>query len=742
MKTIDEFSDQEPAPQSGGIGLNDIIRMLFKHKWKLALFTLLGLGAAAAIYINHTPEYESTSKIFVRYVEEVSNVDSTPGGAMRSMPNSEGVITAETEILKSWDLAKEVVEEVTPAFILGPRAEASLSLATHRFVSGLDVDAPKGSRVITVSFRHIDPDVAVKALNTLVKLYREKHVEIHRATKSRETSRSRRTAMTAKLTELTEEIEKVKAENGISSLPDAAAGLNKRSDDIRTDASHAEVELAEQKARILDLEAKGYLKEAAALSGQEKSSGEVAPQADPKPDHAVHLKYQALVKQLTRLQDEELALLSSYSPEGEPVKAKRREIKDAEAQRAKLEAEHPALLRVTPVTSSGASVPQSIDPMMETVRLATLTARVDLLRKREETLKEEFKQFSGISKRIHELERERDLQTEGLKHFAANFQRTEFETPLTADQYDNIVVVQSSSPPVLALSKLMKVVAAVGFGGLALGLAVVAFLELVLNRSIKRPLELEVRSGIPLFLNIPNVSRKNRRALANGRKRPAGQELIASGPEPWAGGHFIRPYAEAIRDRLVLHFEQIGLTRKPKLVAVASYSKGAGVSTIASGIASALSEVGDGKVLLVDMNVAHAAVHPFFEGKPAATLTDALESGGKIESVSENLYLATAANGNGNSGAQMFPKRFYDLMPNFQASDFDYIIFDMPPMDESTLTLAMSGYMDKTLLVVEAEKDNRDVVKRASAELLRARARLSGILNKTRSYGPKWLQEA
>lgn len=200
----------------------------------------------------------------------------------------------------------------------------------------------------------------------------------------------------------------------------------------------------------------------------------------------------------------------------------------------------------------------------------------------------------------------------------------------------------------------------------------------------------------------------------------------------------MRPYAEALRDRLVLYFEQIGLTRKPKLVGVASYSKGAGVSTIASGIAAALSEVGDGKVLLVDINSNNATVHPFFEGKPAASLMEALESGGKIGSVSRNLCLAKAPAPHGG----LFPKRFYDLMPNFQASEFDYIIFEMPPMDTSSLALALSGFMDKMLLVVEAERDNRDLVKRAGAELRQAKAKLSGVLNKTHSYGPKWLQEA
>jgi len=89
--------------------------------------------------------------------------------------------------------------------------------------------------------------------------------------------------------------------------------------------------------------------------------------------------------------------------------------------------------------------------------------------------------------------------------------------------------------------------------------------------------------------------------------------------------------------------------------------------------------------------------------------------------------------------SQIIPKRFYDLVPRFKATDFDYIIFDMPPIAHSTVALAMSGFMDKVLLVVEAERTNRDVLKRAYSELLASQADVSAVVNKTSSYAPKWV---
>jgi Mrp family chromosome partitioning ATPase len=178
------------------------------------------------------------------------------------------------------------------------------------------------------------------------------------------------------------------------------------------------------------------------------------------------------------------------------------------------------------------------------------------------------------------------------------------------------------------------------------------------------------------------------------------------------------------------------MNHKPKLVAVTGCSKGAGSSTIAAGLAAALSETGDGKVLLVDMNVGRPEAHPFFRGSPACSLSEALV--GEPSPAGENLYLAVASPP-GSRHAQIIPKRFYDLMPHLKASDFDYIIFDMPPLNQTSITLSTARYMDKVILVAESGRSNAQVVKRAHAELTAVNANVSAIVNKLRSYVPKWL---
>jgi len=100
-----------------------------------------------------------------------------------------------------------------------------------------------------------------------------------------------------------------------------------------------------------------------------------------------------------------------------------------------------------------------------------------------------------------------------------------------------------------------------------------------------------------------------------------------------------------------------------------------------------------------------------------------------------------SANSNGDKLPRILPKRFASLLPKLKASDYDYIIFDMPPVSQTSVTLRLAGFMDAMLLVVESEKTNRDAVLEAGSLLAETNANVSVVLNKTRSYIPAGLRQ-
>jgi Mrp family chromosome partitioning ATPase len=85
------------------------------------------------------------------------------------------------------------------------------------------------------------------------------------------------------------------------------------------------------------------------------------------------------------------------------------------------------------------------------------------------------------------------------------------------------------------------------------------------------------------------------------------------------------------------------------------------------------------------------------------------------------------------------PSRFSCLVPQLRASDYDYIIFDMPPVSQISVTNRLARFMDINLLVVEAGKTDRDVIKQASSMLSGKSGNIGLVLNKKRTYVPRWL---
>ena len=190
----------------------------------------------------------------------------------------------------------------------------------------------------------------------------------------------------------------------------------------------------------------------------------------------------------------------------------------------------------------------------------------------------------------------------------------------------------------------------------------------------------------------------------------------------------LRPFLGALRDRTIMYLER--LTHKPKLIAVTGCAAGVGATTIAGGLAKELSETAEGRVLLVDMNRQFGAAHPFLDGKPMCGLSEILEQDKRQTGlVQENLYVATAA----EQTTQMLPilpKRFASLVPRLKASDYDYVIFVMPPVTPVSITPRLAGLMDIVLLVIESEKSQRNSVRRASEVLLEAKANVRAVLYK------------
>ena len=362
-----------------------------------------------------------------------------------------------------------------------------------------------------------------------------------------------------------------------------------------------------------------------------------------------------------------------------------------------------------------------------------------------------------VQPKIAELERLRTEEQRTYESVSARLDQQQRDESMVAGKVINMSPVQSPTPPGPDYKKMKKLVAAVLVGCIGMGLALAFLIDLFLDRSIKRSSDIERHLRLPVFLSIPDTSwggwlRLPRwfsgvwqsKATAPSGLGGNGAGANTTALAPWDPANRLLNYTEGLRERIISYFEVQNLNlKKPKLVAVTACADGAGASTLASGLAAALSKTGDGNVLLVDMNVDQGVARSFYKGKPGCGIADALEPENRAEAqVQDNLYLATISNRGDDKLSKLLPTRFFNnLMPRLKASDYDYIIFDMPPVTQTSATPRLASYMDLALLVLESEKTSQHSAARASALMREARANVAAVLNKHRSHVPAGLSQ-
>jgi succinoglycan biosynthesis transport protein ExoP len=730
--------EHRTEPEHSNFNLSNILFAIFRWKRSIICFALIGLIAAAGVYFFYPAVYESDARLLVRYVLERSGFDpvdaiSGQGGRGGTGITSDGVIAAEVSILTSWDLSVQVAEALGPNRVLPDAKAPTVVGAAAAINSGLSTTTAKGSNIIVVSYQTPKPEVATAVLNELVSRYFTKHLEVHRSAGAFDFVSQQSDQIRARLNQTEDALKVLKAKWGVMSLQDSITSMSAQSQHLEDQLRATESDLAEQQAKVKQIE-RGGLPIDLNETDKTKDTAASTPQLASTKDIG---DYQALVTNLMKLRETQLAMSAKYTPENVLVKMNQAHINDLEGQKRDFEKKFPEL-----ALTGANGVSGQLDLRVERARLAGMKSKLDDLRRQKAELQDRMKQLAEIGPQIGGLERSKDLEEQNYKYYSGALQKARVDEALDPSKMPNISAIQRPSPPAIVTKTRDKIALGLAGGGLALGIGLALLCEMFLSHSYKRRSEVELQLRSPVMLSIPKQGINGRLRLPWKNGRRAGKETADKSNAslaPWEVEHFIRPYSEAIRDRLGLYFELHGVTHKPKLVGVTGFGEGAGTSTLAAGVAAALSETGDGKVLLVDVNAANGEVHPFFAGRPAAALTTAIKPQAAITSAADNLYLATVSQ-SGNKSTHLGLKKFFALVPNLKASDFDYIIFDMPPINQTSPTIGLAALMDKVLVVVEAEKTHRDVVKRGYRELVGARADVAVVLNKTRSYGPQWLE--
>jgi len=717
-------------PRVAAMNLEDVLFTLFRHKGLILSFVGIGLAAALAVRYLHPPPYLSKAKLMVRFTREARPDAQNPSEQVRQTDTGGAqIINSEVEILTSHDVATNVASVIGPEKILAVAGGGNdLLRAAGMIQSGLTVEIPNRTTILSISFKHPDRRMVQPVLAEVIKAYLRQHGEAHGLGALEVYAAQRREELQHALTETEQELRQLKSRANVILVPETL--------------EHYQREISKYQEELLQAEAELNARQVA--MGGARGSGTNLTTAVP-PDKLDD--YSELTSQLEDLKRRERQLKLEYADLYPPLQDVRRQIHAVSLQRSNLLQQFPALMgyRTSVTGTNGSAMGQLGDA-------ASLEARVLSMRTALSNIEVQASALMDLEPQIEQLERKRNLEVTNI-NFVTDSQLHALDRE--SGKVAGINVVQHPTPPLRDMGKFAQVLLGIFGGFVALGLGLAFVLDLVWDRTIRRTIDVDRHLRIPVFLTIPDTGWRPRLPFGLGGRPAAhngtsnGDGSNGSGTEPsaseaageelaaWDSTRHLEEHAEGLRERLMAYFEEHNLNlKKPKLVALTGCTPGAGVSTLASSLAATLSKTGDGNVLLVDMNGDQGKAHSFYKGKPGRGLAEVLEPDNRADAqVQENLFLASIAEaGTNDKLAVALPKKFNHLVPKLKASDYDYIIFDMPPVAPASATPRLANHMDMVLLVLESEKTQQHLAKRATGLL--ARANVAAVLNKYRHRVP------
>jgi len=252
-----------------------------------------------------------------------------------------------------------------------------------------------------------------------------------------------------------------------------------------------------------------------------------------------------------------------------------------------------------------------------------------------------------------------------------------------------------------------------GLVGLMLALGFVVGLE-YLDDTIKSPDEAVDAVGAPLLAAIikqPKVTQAPLRLMTKLEPRS--------------------PAAESFRTlRTNLQFSNIDT--KTRTLIVTSAQPEEGKSTVIANLAWTLSESGQ-RVILIDADLRKPMMHRIFELSNEYGLTnlltnadDAAMASLAILQITPTLWVVPSGPQPPNPSELLSSKRMEMLIWLFQ-QEYDWVLFDTPPVLTVTDPLALAPRTDGVLLVAEGKRTRRDMLTRSRLALETVGAKIIGI---------------
>ncbi|GFE58359.1 GumC family protein [Geobacter sp. AOG1] len=479
------MSDIYPIKQEKSPGMRELLSILFKHKVIiLTIFFSCSVIVSIGTLVK-PPVFIAKSSVLVKIGREYLNEPEVGQEKKLMTVNMPDIIKTEIQILTNRELAEKVIstlhiETLYPDLATGNN---SLQKAVAIFQKNLFVEGVKNSSVIQVSFRHNNPKIAANAVNLLVDLYKEKHLQVFSNPRSSFLDQQL-TAYENQLKESEKNFENFKQKKQVYSLDEQRSLILQQRVLLDTSLRDAQNRVDELSRKLTTLTKQNQ------LVAQDKSLNS---QSDF--DRVVG----ETKTKLLALQLEEQQLLKKYNENSRMVMNIRKEIdlvKDfLKSQEADLQIKQ----------KSGNAVVQQVrmELMKTEADLNSQKARVNAVRGQLSQLDSQIQALEGSAQQFQNLKREVAATEKNYQTYLNKSEEARLSEDMNRLKLANLSVIQTAIPPSEPVSKNKLFAILVGcLVGVVLGICV-AFIIENFSKSLSSVESAERRLCLPVLASLP-----------------------------------------------------------------------------------------------------------------------------------------------------------------------------------------------------------------------------------------------
>ena len=665
----------EPASNFEEIDFQKYLQVL-QRRW-LPVVSVFGASITLAFLYAFSlkPTYKAEGSLLIK-TNQTSSLTGLGGNIGRIEPLVTTNNPSETQ-LKIVTSVPVIQETITA---LNLKDQQGKPLNVRDLTKALKVDGAKGTDVLQISYADNNPQLAAKVVNKVMEAYIRNNIEANRA----EAVSARKFIMQQIPT--TEEsvrraesaLRRFKENNKIISLQEeATAAVN--------EISHLEQLLSQAQAQLVDATARSQkLQKQAAVDSRQLASTSLS-------------QVPGVEQVLAQLQDaqSQLAIAQSLYQPGHPT------VINLEEKVAALN----SLLqqRREQVIGKNQQIPKG------NLQMGSLRQKLieDFARSEADRVGLEGQittlsnKWSAYKERANALPRLEQAQRELERKLKAS--QTTYESLLTKLQEvqvaenQNIGNARVISPalipdqPVDSRKKL--IIAGGGVLGILLGLITAFSIDLI-DRSVKTVKEARELFQYTLLGVIPSVSRNSKKSsYFQGVDQPIHGLIGRDMPQ--------FPVGDAYQ-MLQANLKFLSSDKQIKTLVVTSSVSKEGKSEVAANLAIAMAQVGR-RVLLVDANMRHPLQQHIWgmtnAGGLSNVLVNALAIDAVLQEVMPNLYVIPSGVVPPNPVALLDSKSMAVLVDSF-AEEYDFVIFDTPPLVGTADAAVLGKLTDGILLVV------------------------------------------